>query len=255
MLCKRIIPTMLCRGRTLVKGKSFAGDRSIGHVMQAAQVYAKRGVDELCILDISATKEGRGPDLEMVKELSEGCFIPITVGGGIRSCQDIDRLLRAGADKVAICTGAFEIDDLVPDAAARFGRQAIVVVVEHERREATYRNGGMRLILHNDDGPVPMSPVTVAEWMEKKGAGEIFLQSKDRDGTLEGYDLDLIREVSAAVSIPVVASGGAGTYEHLLEGIKAGADGVAAGAMWQYTDATPRAAAQFLRRNGLCARL
>ena len=255
MLAKRVIPTMLCRGRTLVKGKAFAGDRSIGHVLQAAQVHARRGVDELCILDISATAEGRGPDLAMVEELSDGCHIPITVGGGVRSLKDIDALLRAGADKVAICTAAYEIDELVPDAKDRFGRQAIVVVVEHKGRQSSYRNGDIHLRLIQDDGWSPMSPVATAQWMEKRGAGEILLQSIDRDGTMEGYDLDLIREVSAATSIPVIVSGGCGGYADMLAAIQAGADAVAAGAVFQYTDCTPKGAARYLKDHNVCARL
>lgn len=256
MLTKRIVPTLLVKGRRLFKGVSFrATERSIGHAAQAVRVHAARGVDELVMLDITATKEGRGPDLDLVRELSEELFIPLTVGGGVRSCRDIDELLRAGADKVAICTGAYEIDELVPEASARFGKQAIVVVVEHIGRQSTYRCGDTHLVVYNDDGSMPMSPVTTAIWMEGAGAGEILLTSTDRDGTLQGYDLDLIREVSAAVGIPVIASGGAGKYEHLLEAIEAGADAVAAGAMFAFTDATPRGAAQFLRRNGVCVRL
>lgn len=235
MLAKRVIPTMLVRGRTLVKGERFDSWRSIGHALQAAKVHAARGVDELMILDISATAEGRGPDLDMVRELSEGCFIPITVGGGVRSVEHIDALLRAGADKVCIGRGA----EVLPAASERFGKQALVASLDI-----------------NDEDALGLGYATEqAANLAFMGAGEILLQSVQRDGTLQGYDLDLIREVSAAVSIPVIASGGCGTYDHMLEAFKAGADACAAGAMFAFTDATPRGAAKHLKEHGICVRL
>lgn len=231
MLAKRIIPTMLVRGRTLVKGERFDSWRSIGHALQAAKVHAKRGVDELMILDIAATAEGRGPDLDMVRELSDGCFIPITVGGGVRSLQDIDALLRAGADKVCICSALKTEHTLLHDAASRFGRQAIVTCLE-------VRDG-------REHAP------KAAELMAELGAGEILLSCVDRDGTLQGYDLDLIREVSQAVDISVIASGGCSGYPDMLAAFKAGADACAAGALFAFTDSTPRGAARFLSSQGL----
>lgn len=229
MLAKRVIPTMLCRGRTLVKGERFKGDRSVGHVMQAAKIHAMRGVDELCILDIGATAEGRGPDLDMVRELSEGCFIPITVGGGVKSLDDIDALLRAGADKVCIHSGR----GVIPAASQRFGKQAIVYSLDFGAR------------------PNHKALVNAAKSFEEFGAGEILLQSEDRDGTMQGYDLDVIRQVSAAVNIPVIASGGCSDYRDMLNAFKAGASACAVGALFQFTDATPRGAAQFLKANGV----
>ena len=187
MLAKRIIPTMLVRGRTLVKGERFDSWRSIGHALQAARIHAMRGVDELCILDISATAEGRGPDLDMVRELSEGCFIPITVGGGVHTLDHINQLLRAGADKVAIGTAFWETPKLVPMASAAFGRQAIVVSVDVVQANVSFRSG------HEI---VAIDPVDMARAAEGAGAGEILLQSVDRDGTQQGYDLALIRPVS-----------------------------------------------------------
>jgi imidazole glycerol-phosphate synthase subunit HisF len=246
MLAKRIIPTMLVRGRTLVKGKQFAGDRSIGHALQAAQVHARRGVDELCILDIAATAEGRGPDLDLVRELSDGCFVPITVGGGVRSLGDIDALLRAGADKVCIGAAAWEVGGFVDQAAARFGSQAVVVSIDVRAGTVTTRCGTVDRAL---------SPSDTAGCMAGMGAGEILLQSIDRDGMLIGYDLDLIREVSAAVSIPVIASGGCGGYADMLRAFKVGADACAAGALFAFTDATPRGAARYLQDHGIPVRL
>lgn len=236
-LAKRIIPTMLVRGRTLVKGKQFAGDRSIGHVLQAAKVHAARGVDELCILDIGATAEGRGPDLEMVRELSDGCFIPITVGGGVKSLQDIDALLRAGADKVCIGRAAVDGSFLLAEASGRFGRQAIVVSVDH------------RASSHAE------VTAWLAQSLEASGAGEILLQSVERDGMMCGYDLDLIRAVSRAVSIPVIASGGCSSYKDMHEAFIAGADACAVGALFAFGDETPRGAARWLKSRGVEVRL
>lgn len=228
-LAKRVIPVMLVKGQALVKGTKFNPWRSIGHAAQAARVHARRGVDELCILDVAATAEGRGPDLELVKQLSEDCYVPITVGGGVKTLHDIDALLRAGADKVAI--GAGKSLEFIRSAADRFGRQAIVVVVDaglaHEKL-----------------------PHVAAEMYAAWGAGEILLQCVERDGMMQGYDLDLIRAVTAAVDVPVIASCGAGTYEHMHEALQAGADAVAAGAMWCFTDQTPKGAAQYLKAKG-----
>lgn len=238
---------MLVRGRTLVKGERFNGWRSVGHAAQAARIHAARGVDELCILDVSATAEGRGPDLDLVRELSADCYIPITVGGGVRSLEDIDALLRAGADKVAICTGAWEVVDLFEDAAKRFGGQAIVASVDAgPRGRVTYRCGAKTL---------GYTPRYVAGLLEQYGAGEILLQSVERDGTMVGYDIDLIHEVSKAVSIPVIASGGCSGPEDMLKAIQAGASAVAAGALFQFTDETPRSCAQYLKAKGWEVRL
>lgn len=253
MLAKRVIPTMLCRGRTLVKGERFNGWRSIGHVAQAARVHAKRGVDELLILDIAATAEGRGPDLSLVRELSEGCFIPITVGGGVRSLQDIDALLRAGADKVAICTGLWTVPGLLTDASRKFGAQALVACVDVREGWVTTHSGSQRGT--NWCGQSNFIPMYVAPALSAMGAGEILLSSVDRDGTMAGYDLELIREVSQAVSVPVIASGGCSGYQDMLAAFHHGADACAAGALFAFTDSTPRGAAQFLKKQGMEVRL
>lgn len=244
-LCKRIIPSMLVRGRTLVKGEQYNSWRSIGHALQAAKIHATRGVDELLILDISATAENRGPDLDMVLELSEGCFIPITVGGGVRSLKDIDALLRAGADKVAICTGAF-IPGLIRKAADRFGSQAIVGVLDVLNGKPMTRGG----TLEGDDDYMEWLRILAA-----MGVGEILLSSVDRDGTMQGYDLDLIRKVSQAVSIPVIASGGCSGYQNMLEAFQAGADACAAGALFAFTDDTPKGASEYIKKHGLEVRV
>ena len=228
-LAKRIVPTILVKGKTAYKGKQFVCDRSIGSAMAISRVHARRGVDELCILDVTATSEGRGPDLDLVRELSAECFIPITVGGGVKSLKDIDALLRAGADKICICSGR----GIIPEASQHFGKQAIVYSLD---------------CLETD---LPEDAADAARNFEILGAGEILLQSVDRDGLMCGYDLDLIREVSAAVSIPVIASGGCSGYEDMLAAFKAGADACAAGALFAFTDAVPKGAAKYLKQHGL----
>lgn len=228
MLAKRVIPCMLVKGQTLVKGEQFNPWRSIGHAKQAAMIHARRGVDELMILDVTATTEGRGPDLGLVKQLSEGLFTPLTVGGGVKTVEQIDALLRAGADKVAIGAAALE-PDLIDAASDRFGAQAIVGIV---------------------NSLSPGHGLAVARVLVARGAGEILLQCVERDGMMQGYDLELIRAVSSAVEVPVIASCGAGTYEHMHEALKAGADAVAAGAMFAFTDQTPKGAAQYLKAKG-----
>jgi imidazole glycerol-phosphate synthase subunit HisF len=236
MLAKRVIPTMLVRGRTLVKGRQFAGDRSIGHAQQAARVHAMRGVDELLILDIGATAEGRGPDLDLVRELSAAVFIPITVGGGVKTLDDITALLRAGADKVAICTAARHDPAFVERASDRFGKQAITVVIEHD--------DGL-------DGAATQEAVRAAS----AGAGEIVLQSRTRDGVMSGYDHMAIESLAPVLGIPVIASGGCSGYADMAEALKRGASGVAAGALFAFTDCTPRGAAQYLHEAGFPVRL
>lgn len=230
-LAIRIIPVMLCRGASLVKGARFVNDRVVGHVLQAAKVHAARGVDELMILDVAATIEDRGPDLAMIEELTDGCFIPVTVGGGVRSLAQINTLLRAGADKVLV--GAAATPQFIFDAAQKFGRQALVVAINHSGE---------------------FDPVEAAQQWSGVGAGELLLNDVDRDGTLRGYDVDLIRRVSAAVPVPVIACGGCAGYSDMLAAVEAGASAVAAGALFQFEDATPLEAAEYLKAHGREAR-
>lgn len=251
MLATRVIPVILCRGRTLVKGKQFNAWRSVGVAAQAVRIQQSRGVDELCLLDIGATPEGRGPDLSLVEELSEVCFMPLAVGGGVKSVEDVRALLAAGADKVVIGTAACE-SNLVRKAADVVGCQAIIVSIDVKER-AVWKCCGKVKMWDNPDGV--LRPVQWAREMVSLGAGEILLTAIDREGTLDGYDLDLIREVSAAVDIPVIANGGCGTYEHMRQAIEAGASAVAAGAMFQFTDATPRGAAEYLGAHNIEVRL
>lgn len=249
-LAVRIIPTLLNRHGKLVKGRQFKADRVVGATLQAARIHQSRGVDELCILDIAATPEGRSPDFEMIEQLTAGCFMPISVGGGVKSVGDVQRLLRAGADKVVIGTWAW-MSDVVRRAADMVGSQAVVVSVDVRggvKGKICVRSGASEM----GAGP---SVRQCAMNIESCGAGEILLTSIDREGTMQGYDLDLISTVARSVSIPVIAHGGCGTYEHMLQAIKAGASAVAAGAMFQFTDQTPKGAAQYLAAQGIEVRL
>jgi cyclase len=217
---------------------------------QACNVHNRRGVDELVLLDIGATPEGRGPNLDLVRELSECCFMPLAVGGGVRSVEDVRALLAAGADKVVIGAAAWLGTTIVRQAADAFGCQAIVVTCDVVRD----RDDVDRLNLPGTRCMREAAPDRAA-WVAEHGAGEILLTSIDREGTMQGYDLDLIREVSHAVSIPVIAHGGCGSYAHMAEAIHAGASAVAAGALFQFTDATPRGAAEYLAGVGIEVRL
>jgi cyclase len=245
MLARRIIPSLLVNGRQLIKGRQYSGTRSVGVVAQAVRIHQLREVDELLLLDIAATPEKRGPDLQQVAELAEVCFSPLTVGGGIRTVADVRELLRHGADKVCVGTGAM-LPGLISDLADRFGSSAIVVSVDAEQHK-----DGWRTVTECGTSRHLMTPVQLAIQAEEAGAGEILLNSIDREGTMEGYDLALIHEVSCAVNIPVIASGGCGEYEHMFKAIYLGADAVSAGAMFQFTEATPAGAADYLDSMGV----
>lgn len=250
-LARRIIPTLLVSGTRLVKGRQFSSNRVVGDALSAARIHQGRQVDELVVLDVTATREGRTPDLALIEKIARECFMPLAVGGGIRTVEDVRQLLRHGADKVVVGTAAFRDPFFVKEAADAFGAQAIVVSMDIRSRELMARCG-TELAVHDY---VNGSLTGWAQVMEERGAGEILLQSIDRDGLMCGYDLPLIREVSKAVSIPVIASGGAGSYQDMLAAFEAGADACAVGAAFQFKDMTPRKAAEFLQKNGVEVRL
>lgn len=245
-LATRVIPVMLERGGHLVKGVGFRSWRSVGNATQAARIHSKRGVDELIYLDIGATPAGKMVSTRQVERLTTGMFHPITVGGGVRHPEDIQTLLNAGADKVAIGSAALDTESLIKRAASRYGSQAITVAIDYSMNMVY---GGCGAWYRNQ------TPDNYARHVEQQGAGEILLTNIDRDGTMKGYDLQMIEKVARAVSIPVIAAGGCGSYEDMVSAVNAGASAVAAGALFLFTDATPAGAAQFLSEHGIEARV
>jgi imidazole glycerol-phosphate synthase subunit HisF len=244
-LATRIIPVLLNKGGSLVKGRAFNHGRVVGHTLQAIRIYQGRNVDELVYLDVTATAEQRGPDIALVSQFASECFMPLTVGGGIRTLDHIRSLLAAGADKVAINTAAVETPELITEAAHKFGAQAVVVSIDVKDGKVATHCGK---VLTN------CQPLDWAKEVESRGAGEILLNAIDRDGTLSGYDLHLVESVSGAVGVPVIACGGAGSYEDFRLALQAGAHAVAASALWHFTDATPAGAAEYLASHGIPVR-
>lgn len=251
MLKTRIIPTLLYRDFGLVKGVRFDSRRAVGAAMQAVNVYNLRGVDELVFLDVTATTDGRPPDVDLIDDLADDCFMPLTVGGGISDLDDIGRLLSVGADKVAIGTALVEDPALIERAAGRFGSQCIVGVIDVRRD----RDGRLSVWTRSGTQSTDLDPLAVAIEAQELGAGELLLQSIDRDGTMSGYDVDLVRGITSSVSIPVIASGGAGNYEHMARVIlDGGASAVAAASIFHFTQQTPMEAKEHLRSRGVPVR-
>lgn len=249
-LAHRIIPVLLKRGSYLVKGKQFDSSRVVGNVYQAAEIHQARGVDELIIIDVAATMQGFEPDYEAVRELTKKCFMPITVGGGIKTIDHVRKLLASGADKVVIGTGVFDDHTLIQKCARKFGSQAVVVAVD-----AMYDGYNWQITSHCGSRTHFYSAAAFALDMQNVGAGELIVTGIKNDGMMQGYDLALIRKIAKAVDIPVIANGGAGDYHHMHMALKAGASAVAAGAMFQWTEATPHGAAEYLTKKGWEIRL
>lgn len=252
MLKVRVMPTLLFKGVGLVKGIGFDSWRRVGSAMQAVNVYNLRQVDEMVFLDISATRDRRPPDFESVDELASECFVPLTAGGGVRHLEDVRGLLRAGADKVAVNTAAVESPELIRQIAGRYGSQCVVVSIDAQKGP----DGAWEVLTHSGTVPTGRDPVELGVRMEQLGAGEILLTSVDRDGTMTGYDVELTRRVSAAVTIPVIASGGAGSYQHMATVLEqGGASAVAAASIFHFTQQTPLEAKRFLHERGIAVRL
>jgi cyclase len=259
MLVKRIIPCLDVREGRVVKGVQFVDIRDAGDPVEVAQVYDREGADELVFLDITASYERRKIILDIVARTAEQVFMPLTVGGGVSSLEDMRNLLNSGADKVSVNTAAVKEPTLVQRAALRFGSQCIVVAIDARRVQDTIDGPGSgprwQVYTHGGRTPTGLDAVQWAVEMERLGAGEILLTSMDRDGTQEGYDLELTHAVSSAVSIPVIASGGVGTLEHLYEGLTQGrADAVLAASIFHFRTHTVQETKAYLAVRGVPVR-
>ena len=251
MLAKRIIPCLDVKAGRVVKGVRFVELKDAGDPVEAARAYDADGADELCFLDITASHEERKILLDVVGRTAEQVFMPLTVGGGIRTIDDIRDLLKAGADKVSINTAAVQHPEFVKQAAERFGTQCIVVAIDAKRA-----GDGWEVFTHGGRNATGIDPIDWARTVESYGAGEILLTSMDRDGSKTGYDLALTRAVSEAIGLPVIASGGAGNLQHLYEGFTEGkADAVLAASIFHYREYTIGQAKEYLRARGIAMRM
>jgi cyclase len=251
MLSKRIIPCLDVTDGRVVKGTKFLELRDAGDPVECAQAYDRQGADELVFLDITASSDGRATMVSVVERTAEQCFMPLTVGGGIRVVEDFRTMLRAGADKVSVNTSALQRPELIREAARAFGSQCVVVAIDAKRDGP----GSWRVYTHGGRNPTERDAVEWARQAEALGAGEILLTSMDADGTCDGYDLALTRAVSTAVSIPVIASGGAGTLDHLADVLEEGAaDAVLAASIFHFGTYTVDEAKTHLAGRGLPVR-
>jgi len=251
MLAKRIIPCLDVKAGRVVKGVNFLDLRDAGDPVEIARVYDREGADELCFLDITASHENRGVILDVVARTAEQVFMPLTVGGGINGSDDIRSLLRAGADKVSINTGAVNRPDFVREAAEMFGSQCIVVAIDAKR----VGDDHWGVFTHGGRNPTGLEAVEWAARMEGLGAGEILLTSMDRDGTKAGYDLELTRRISDRVGIPVIASGGVGNLEHIYEGLTTGgASAALAASIFHFREYSIAECKAYLKSRGVTVR-
>ncbi len=252
MLKIRVIPTLLWKDLGLVKGVGFNSWRRVGAVLPSIKVYNRREVDEMILVDITASAEQGAVDHEALNDFADECFVPLTVGGGVRGIEDMRKLLRAGADKVSVNSAAYGDSAIVSKGAAEFGTQCIVASIDVRRLE----DGRLECFSHSGTRPTGRRPDDWAMELERLGAGEILLTSIDRDGTMQGYDLDLISSVTRKVRIPVIASGGCGHYGHMLEAVRdGGASAVAAASIFHFTEQTPKEAKLALAAAGYPVRM
>jgi len=253
MLTKRIIPCLDVTGGRVVKGVKFLELRDAGDPVEIAEIYDRQGADELTFLDITASSDQRDIIIDVVRRTAERAFMPLTVGGGVRTVEDIRRLLNAGADKVSVNTAAVHRPEFVREAAERFGSQCIVVAIDARQIPGENR---WEVFTHGGRYPTGIDAVEWAQPMEAYSSGEILLTSMDRDGTKDGYDIQLTRGVVDSVSIPVIASGGVGNLEHLYEGFaKAGASACLAASIFHYREYTIGEAKEYLKNRGVAVRI
>jgi len=251
MLKNRIIPCLDVKNGRVVKGINFVDLKDAGDPVEQASIYSDNGADEICFLDITASNENRDTIYEVVKETSKRCFVPLTVGGGVRSVDDINKLLNCGADKVSINTAAVQNPSVVIDSSKKFGSQCIVVAIDAKKN-----NESWEIFTHGGRNSTGIDAIDFAILMEKNGAGELLVTSMDRDGTQKGYDIDLMSSISSSVNIPVIASGGVGNLDHLVEGIKTGkASAVLAASIFHYGKYSIKEAKEYLDSKGIPVRI
>ena len=252
MLKKRIIPCLDVKDGRVVKGINFVDLIDAGDPVEQASIYNENGADEICFLDITASSDKRDILLDTVKKTAECCFVPLTVGGGVRSIHDIRKLLLAGADKVSINTAAIKNPDLIKESSNKFGSQCIVVAIDAKKTN----DNTWEVFTHGGRQPTQLNALNFAKLAEENGAGEILLTSMDRDGTKEGYDIELTKTISRSLNIPVIASGGVGTLKHLKDGIvEGGSSAVLAASIFHFGEYSIQEAKEYLKKENVPVRL
>ena len=255
MLKNRIIPCLDVANGRVVKGVNFENLIDAGDPVAQAEFYSKAGADELCFLDITASHENRSTIFDVVRQVAKVCFIPFTVGGGIRSTEDIRNLLLCGADKVSINSAAVYNPELVRQAAKKFGSQCVVVAIDAKKNITKNQQGNFEIFVKGGREATGIDAIEWAKKMQDFGAGEILLTSMDKDGTKSGYDLELVSAISSHLNIPVIASGGVGNLEHLAEGIRAGASAVLAASIFHFKTYSVKEAKEYLLKNNIAVRV
>jgi len=251
MLKNRIIPCLDVKNGRVVKGINFVDLKDAGDPVEQAKIYSDGGADEICFLDITASNENRSTIYEVVKKTSEKCFVPLTVGGGVRSIEDINKLLNCGADKVSINTAAVQNPKIVMESSLKFGSQCIVVAIDAKKEGNSWK-----IFTHGGRNKTDIDAIKFAKQMEEYGAGELLVTSMDRDGTQKGYDIDLMQKISEMLNIPVIASGGVGSLDHLAEGITKGkANAVLAASIFHYGKYSIKQAKEYLDSKGIPVRI
>ena len=250
MLKNRIIPCLDVKNGRVVKGINFIDLKDAGDPVEQAKIYSDGGADEICFLDITASNENRDTIYNVVDKTSKKCFVPLTVGGGVRSVEDINKLLNCGADKVSINTAAVKNSKVVEDSSRKFGSQCIVVAIDAKRND-----DGWEIFTHGGRNSTGINALEFSLKMEKCGAGELLVTSMDKDGTQSGYDIELMKKISSIVNIPVIASGGVGTLDHLVDGIKSGASAVLAASIFHYGTFSVNEAKQYLASKDIPVRI